>query len=89
MNIEVLEAELLKEVEAIDSFLNKDALTWKEVRGTLNMLKNKNRQHYHKIKRKLFMDFRMVADHQITDPQLDPHMEKAYEIAGVLESAKV
>jgi hypothetical protein len=88
MNIETLEVELLKEVEAIDSFLNKDEATWMEVRGALNMLKNKNRQHYHKLKRKLFMDFRMVDDHQITDPQLDPHMDKAYEIAGVLENKK-
>jgi cobalamin biosynthesis protein CbiG len=89
MNIETLEAEMLVEVEAIDSFLNKENVTWREIRGVLNILKNRNREHYSKLKRKLFMDFRMITDHQISDPLLDPHLNRAYEIAGIFESGSV
>jgi hypothetical protein len=88
MNIEKLESELLSEIESVDRFLNKNELIWKQVRGALNILKNKNREHYPKIKRKLFMDFRMVTDHQISVLSLDPHMDQAYEIAEIFEREK-
>ena len=65
------------------------APNWKQVRGALNILKNKDREHHYKIKRKLFMDFRMVTDYQVSDPSLDPHMDRAYEIAEIFESEKV
>jgi hypothetical protein len=35
------------------------------------------------------MDFRMVADHQISDSDLGSHMDRAYEIAELFEIGKV
>lgn len=89
MNLEDLEVELLKEIEAVDALLNRDGEAWKQIRGSLNILKSSNRQHYSKIKRKLFMDFRMVADHQISDSDLGSHMDRAYEIAELFEIGKI
>ncbi len=88
MNIEQLEAEMLSELKAIDSFLNKKVVTWENIRSSLNMVENRNRQHYPKLLRKLFMDYRMIGDHQISDPILDRHLERAYEIAKVWVSEK-
>lgn len=31
----------------------------------------------------------MVTDYQVSDPSLDPHMDRAYEIAEIFESEKV
>ena len=33
------------------------------------------------------MDFRMIDDHQIDDPQLDFHLARAYKLAEFLEHA--
>ncbi|WP_281628854.1 hypothetical protein [Vibrio sp. St2] len=88
MNIEKLENEMYSELKAIDSFLNKEGVIWKEVRGSLSMIENRQRQHYFKLKRKLFMDFRMITDHQISDPSLDCHLDRAYEIAQMFASEK-
>ena len=85
MNIEIIEKKLLTEIEAVDAFLNKDNIQWAEIRKVLNILKSKNRKLYPKIKRQLFMDFRMVHDHQISDPLLDKHMNKAWELSEILE----
>ena len=85
MHIEQLEMTLLSEIEAIDAFLNKGEASWSEIRSALNMLKNKDRKNYHTIKRKLFFDFRMIEDHQISDPKLDTHINRAWEIAVKFE----
>ncbi|MGY3862583.1 hypothetical protein ACW5WN_13410 [Aeromonas lacus] len=87
MTIESIETELLNELMAIDDYLNKDRVIYNEVRGALNIIKNKNNLHYHRIKHKLFMDFRMIDDHQIDDPQLEFHLERAYKLAAFLEDA--
>lgn len=90
MNIEKIEIELLRHLEFIDLFLNEKDLRWKEVRGALNIVKNKNREHYNKIKNKLFMDFRMIEDHQITtDKELSLHMDESWRIAESLEQQKI
>jgi len=86
MNIEKLEIEMLTELKAIDSFLNQKEVAWKEIRSSLNMVENRNRQYYSKLERKLFLDFRMITDHQISDPLLDCHLDRAYEIANILAS---
>jgi hypothetical protein len=88
MNIDKLENEMCTELKAIDSFLNEEKVIWKEVRGALNMIENRQRQHYFKLKRKLFMDFRMITDNQISDPLLDCHLDRAYEIAEMFASEK-
>ncbi|MBW3807217.1 hypothetical protein GL273_15630 [Aeromonas jandaei] len=85
MTIESIETELLNELRAIDDYLNKDRVIYNEVRGAINIIKNKNKFHYHKIKHKLFMDFRMIDDHQIDDPQLYFHLDRAYKLAAFLE----
>ena len=89
MNIENIESQLLIHLEQLDAFLNEKELHWKEVRGALNMVKNKQREHYTKLKRKLFMDYRMIGDHQIDDPNLNMHMEEAWKIAETLEIKKI
>ncbi|WP_429117431.1 hypothetical protein [Aeromonas veronii] len=85
MTIESIETELLNELREIDDYLNKDRVIYSEVRGALNIIKNKNKPLYHKIKHKLFMDFRIIDDHQIDDPQLDFHLDRAYKLAAFLE----
>ena len=90
MNIDEIETELLRHLKFIDSFLNEKDLRWKEVRGALNIVKNKNRENYNKIKNKLFMDYRMIEDHQITvDAELSLHMDEAWKIAESLEQQKI
>ncbi|BEE00437.1 hypothetical protein J4G66_20535 [Aeromonas dhakensis] len=89
MTIESIETELLNELRAIDDYLNKDRVIYNEVRGALNIIQNKNKPYYHKIKHKLFMDFRMIDDHQIDDPQLDFHLDRAYKLAAILEHAVI
>ena len=83
---ETKEQKLLAELEIIDSILNSESLIWREIRSSLNMLRNKNRRHYGKIKRKLFMDFRMIEDHQITIEGLNGHLDEAYELAEFFET---
>jgi len=89
MTIEPIETELLNELRVIDDYLNKDRVIYNEVRGAINIIQNKNKSHYHKIKHKLFMDFRMIDDHQIDDPQLEFHLERAYKLAAFLEHAAI
>lgn len=82
---ETKEQELLTELVIIDSMLNSESLIWREIRSSLNMLRNKNRNHYGKIKRKLFMDFRMIVDQQIDMEGLDGHLDAAFELAEYFE----
>ena len=79
------EKQLLIELEAIDFLLNVGTVSWEEVRGVLNMLKNRNRDHYVKIRHKLFLDFRMVEDHRISIEGLGGRMGRAYKLADFFE----
>lgn len=78
---EALHAEL----NAVSVILKQTPYEWREINGALNILNNKNRAHYQKIKRKLFLDFRMIEDHQIQIAGLNSHLEYAYELASQLQ----
>ena len=79
--------QLFLEVEVISGLLEQTPYTWREIEGVYNILKNKNKSHYPKIKRKLFMDYRMIADHQIDIQNLNEHLDKSHILAALLETA--
>lgn len=78
--------QLLLEIEIISNLLKQSPYTWSEIEGVHNILKNKNKTHYPKIKRKLFMDYRMIADHQINIQNLNEHLDNSYTFAALLET---
>ena len=78
--------QLLLEIEIISNLLKQTPYRWREIEGAHNILKNKNKVHYPKIKRKLFMDYRMIHDHQIDIKNLNEHLDKSYTFAELLES---
>lgn len=77
---------LLSELEAISTILENTNYKWNEINGSINILKSKNIAHYPKIKRKLFLDFRMITDHQIQFEHLDRHLDLAYRLSDSLEN---
>lgn len=78
-------AALQAELNAVSTLLKRTPYEWREIHRALNILYNKDRAHYPKIKRKLFLDSRMIEDHQIQIDGLDSHLESAYELANQLE----
>jgi hypothetical protein len=78
---QVTASSLLLELETIVLILGATTYEWREINGAINILKNKNKAHYSKINKKLFLDFRMIADHQIDLPSLQGHIDKAFEFS--------